>query len=141
MTKTDVEKWLEQLLAHRTLPDHEKVEIPEGESSAVIEEPEDKDNIEDEMTQKTLEEDFHKQVKVAAYFLSQEEYSYDELCWLLAEKILKRTYKLGTPLSLRDTSLKAEEINYKSLHYDELCWLNAELDIIIKKYFDNESRY
>lgn len=41
---------------------------------------------------KKSEETNEDNVNVAAYYLSLEEKSYDALCWILAEKILKKTY-------------------------------------------------
>ncbi len=72
------------------------------------------------------------QIKEAAYYISLDNYSYNELCWFLAEKILKIT--LGMP-SLEDIRKKAEEVFNSSCTYDELCWLNAEMDLLIKQQF------
>ncbi|MHA1491620.1 MAG: hypothetical protein ACTSRI_18445 [Promethearchaeota archaeon] len=72
------------------------------------------------------------QIKEAAYYISLDNYSYNELCWFLAEKILKIT--LGMP-SLEDIRKKAEEVFNSSCTYDELCWLNAEMDLLIKHQF------
>ncbi|MEJ2248536.1 MAG: hypothetical protein P8Y97_02610 [Candidatus Lokiarchaeota archaeon] len=74
--------------------------------------------------------DLETQIKEAAYFLSKENYSYSELCWFLAEKILNINMKMP---SLDDIKKKAEDIYKSSSTYDELCWLNAELDILIKR--------
>ena len=77
------------------------------------------------------EEEFglESQIREAAYYLSLDNYSYDDLCWMLAEKILK-TYRMP---SIEDTKKKAEEVFRSSCSYDELCWLNAELEISMKK--------
>ena len=107
---SNIEKWLEQLLTYRDSP---------------LE----KDN---EEIQKKVDEIEKLAENIEAGL------SYNDLCWLLAEKILKETYKMGTPLSIRDTSEKAEVIFHNNLSYAELCWLNGELDIIIKKFFDKE---
>ena len=57
-------------------------------------------------------------------------YTYDELCWFLAEKIEKAT--LGMP-SLEDIRRKAEKLFHSSISYDELCWLNGEIDVLLGK--------
>lgn len=76
------------------------------------------------------EMDLETQIREAAYYLSLEKYSYNDLCWLLGEKIQK--INLGMP-SLEDIRIKAEEVYHSSSTYEELCWLNAELDILIIK--------
>jgi len=81
-----------------------------------------------------LEED----IRLAAYFLSREGFNYDELCWLLAEKIIM-AQQGRKDVSDNDIKLKSEEIFKTSCTYDELCWLNAEMDILIlKKYIEIE---
>lgn len=137
---SDPEKWLKQLISHRKFPEEKKKKEEDDDmiqpSTVSPEEHENLEKLQEEHEEAELEDDFKEQVRVAAYFISTAGYSYDDLCWILAEKILKETYKMGTALSMRDLSIKAEEINHKSLNYDELCWLNGELEIIIKKYFD-----
>ena len=71
-------------------------------------------------------------IREAAYYLSLENYSYDDLCWMLAEKILKYTVRMA---SIEDTKKKAEQVFNSSCTYDELCWLNAEMDLLIKKEY------
>lgn len=82
--------------------------------------------------EEAVEVDFNTQTREAAYFLSLDGYTYDQLCWLLAEKIQKMS--LDMP-SIEDIRRKAEEVFNSSCTYDELCWLNAEMDILIKKSF------
>jgi len=133
----DVEKWLAQLKEHRDFSRSRSMdEEPKEESSIDLKKPENPEQLKEDHEEMELEDNFKKQVQVAAYFISQAGYSYNDLCWFLAEKILKETYKLGTALSISDLMLKAEQINHMKLNYDELCWLNGELDIIIRKYFD-----
>jgi hypothetical protein len=74
--------------------------------------------------------DFKFQIQEAAYFISLKNFSYDELCWFLAEKIERISF--GMP-SLKDIREKAEQIFNSSITYDELCWLNGEIDILISK--------
>jgi hypothetical protein len=72
------------------------------------------------------------QIREGAYYLSLRRYSYNDLCWLLAETIQK--INLGMP-SLEEIRTKAEEVFNSSSTYDELCWLNAEMDLLIKQHF------
>ena len=71
-------------------------------------------------------------IREAAYYLSLENYSYNDLCWMLSEKILKYTVRMA---SIEDTKKKAEQVFSSSCTYDELCWLNAEMDLLIKKEY------
>jgi len=78
------------------------------------------------------------QIREGAYYLSLRRYSYNDLCWLLAETIQK--INLGMP-SLEEIRTKAEEVYNSSSTYDELCWLNAEMDLLIKQhYLEKETR-
>jgi hypothetical protein len=74
-----------------------------------------------------LEETSDDPVNVAAYYLSLEKKSYETLCWILAEKILKKSDRVPTEDEIRE---KAEEMSDLGKTYDELCYLNAELDIL-----------
>lgn len=73
-----------------------------------------------------------KQIREAAYYLSLAHYSYNDLCWMLAEKILQFTVRMP---SIEDTKKKAEEVFNSSCTYDELCWLNSEMDLLIRKEY------
>ena len=79
---------------------------------------------------KQLEETNEDHVSIAAYYLSLEKKSYETLCWILAEKLLKKTYITPADDEIRK---KAEEISDLGKFYDELCYLNAELDILTSK--------
>jgi hypothetical protein len=86
-----------------------------------------------DLTESSNEEksfDLETQVQEAAYFISLNNFSYDELCWFLAEKLER--ISLGIP-TLNDIRRKAEEIFNSSITYDELCWLNGEIDILLSK--------
>ncbi len=72
-------------------------------------------------------EDIKNHINKAAYYLSLENRSYDDLCWQLAEKIQNKA--LSAPI-IEDISEKAEEIFSLSKTYDELCWLIAEFDTL-----------
>ena len=103
----NIKRWLEQLKNHRKL---EPVGIiPEKEEVGL-----------------------ENQIREAAYYLSLDNYSYDDLCWILAEKILKFTVRMA---SIEDTKKKAEQVFRSSCTYDELCWLNAEMDLLIRKEY------
>ena len=79
---------------------------------------------------KKAEEINEDHISIAAYYLSLEKKSYETLCWILAEKLLKKTYITPTNNEIRK---KAEEISGLGKSYDELCYLNAELDILTSK--------
>jgi len=77
------------------------------------------------------------QIREGAYYLSLDNYSYDELAWMLAEKILK-THRMP---SIEDTKKKAEEVFRSSCTYDELCWLNAEIELLLKEEYLVKERF
>jgi len=79
---------------------------------------------------KKSEEASEDHIRIAAYYLSLRKKSYNTLCWILSEKILKRTYPTPADDEIRK---KAEEISALGKTYDELCYLNAELDILMSK--------
>ncbi|MHA2128333.1 MAG: hypothetical protein ACW99L_00035 [Promethearchaeota archaeon] len=149
-----IRAWLKQSQEHRTFierPKEEKtpeitkfVKIENDATEEVVketlhyEEPVDQEEIYEEVEYVKEEEeafeeiDFKTQVREAAYFLSLSKYSYNDLCWILSEKIQKMS--LDMP-SIEDIKRKAEEVFNSSCTYDELCWLNAEMDFLIKKSF------
>jgi len=89
--------------------------------------------LETELIEKEPEEtDLKRQIKEAAYYFSLRGYTYDELCWILAEKIQK--INLDMP-SIENIKKKAEQVFNSSCTYDELCWLNAEMDILTEKSY------
>ena len=128
----EVVKWLKQQKEYRK-------ETPEEKYLDVV-----ADTVEEEIEvsdrmpiQKELPEGFvmEDHVKVAAYYLSREGYDYNELCWILAEKIMKESLKMP---SIEDIRIKAEQVFASSCTYDELCWLNAEIDILTKYFFEEK---
>lgn len=136
--------WFQQTKAHRRFETHKeaeeltdtvkfiKFERP-SIKKVIKEETQIKEPLETEVIQKEPEEpDFKTQIKEAAYYFSLKKYTYDELCWILAEKIQK--INLDMP-SIEDIKRKAEQVFSSSCTYDELCWLNAEMDILTKKSF------
>jgi hypothetical protein len=70
-------------------------------------------------------------IGVAAYYLSQKNYTYDTLCWMFAERqlIAQQDPMYANRQKIRE---KAAQIYFDSLHYDVLVWLIAELDIMLK---------
>lgn len=108
----ETEKWWAQLKKYRKLEPEKMITIPE------------------------YEEELKFQIKDAAYFLSQKNHSYDELCWFLAENqlIVQKGYYNVAEDDIREI---AEEIFKSSFTYEGLCWLITELNVLIKKgYFD-----
>ncbi|MFX1448379.1 MAG: hypothetical protein ACFFCG_09620 [Promethearchaeota archaeon] len=112
--------WLKQLSKYRK-PYSEDLKLERSASIKKSEEP----AIVEELS-------LESQIREAAYYLSLKKYSYNDLCWLLAETIQR--INLGMP-SLEDIRKKAEEVFNSSSTYDELCWLNAEMDILIEQEF------
>jgi len=71
------------------------------------------------------------QIGVAAYYLAQRNYSYDVLCWMLAERqlIAHGDPRFADKQRIRE---KAAEIFFSKQPYDIVCWYIAELDILLK---------
>ena len=112
--------WLTQLKKHRApITENEEAEAKESMEKEVVQ-------VDDE------EIGLEPQIREAAYYLSLKKYSYNDLCWLLAEVI--QNIALNMP-SLEDIRKKAEEVFNSSSTYDELCWLNAQMDILIDQQF------
>ncbi len=70
-----------------------------------------------------------EEINVAAYYLSKKNYTYDKLCWMLAERqlIADNDPKYSQDQRKRE---KAAEIYFQGLHYDLIVWLVAEFDIL-----------
>jgi len=112
----------------------EPVIIMESLGFEEVVEVEAEEDIEEEEEEIGLE----SQIRESAYYLSLKKYSYNDLCWLLAETIQK--INLGMP-SLEEIRVKAEEVFNSSSTYDELCWLNAEMDLLIElNFLEQEKR-
>jgi len=78
------------------------------------------------------DEDLKNRIRASAYFISLNRLSYNELCWMLAEKQL--IIQLGNENVTEDKiRKKAEEIFRSSSTNDELCWLMAEINVLIEK--------
>jgi len=142
-------QWFQQIKAHRMIEPPKKpeksintVKFIKFERPLVKKvvkiEPKMEKKLETEVIQQQSEEpDLKTQIREAAYYLSLDGYTYDELCWILAEKIQK--INLSMP-SIEDIRRKAEEVFNSSCTYDELCWLNAEMDILTNKSFLEEKK-
>jgi hypothetical protein len=78
-----------------------------------------------------MNENLRHQIGVAAYYLSQKNYTYDTLCWMLAERqlVAQQDPRYAHRDRVRE---KAAEIYFGSTPYDILVWLIAELDIKLK---------
>jgi len=91
----------------------------------------------EELKQKEKEEvNLSKMIDVGAFYLSQNQLSYDELCWMLAEKqlIIQKGDENVTEDDIRKLAAK---IFSSTSSYDELCWLIAELNILVdEKYLE-----
>ena len=77
-----------------------------------------------------IENAMRNQINVAAYYISQKNYTYDKLCWMLAKRqlIAHRDPRYNQENRIKE---KAAEIYFSSAHYDVLCWLIAEHDILM----------
>jgi len=66
-------------------------------------------------------------IKEDANFLFEQKYTYEDLCWMLAEIQLK--YNKGYDnVSESAIKNKAEELKKSSLKNDDICWKIAELN-------------
>ncbi|MGV9204714.1 MAG: hypothetical protein ACOC44_11940 [Promethearchaeia archaeon] len=139
-----VYEWLEQLQTYRKVKE-EKLEAPIQKTKNLKETQ--KESIPSEVTselqgeaqvQEKEEEpefNFEEKVKTAAYFVSEQGYTYEELCYILAEKIiLEQPFGYASKEQIRK---KAEEIFHSSTSYDELCWLIGEMNVLIDTNFYN----
>ena len=115
----NLSKWLKQLKKHRKLAPEKKqeTEIRKAEEEKYEE-----------------KKNFNKLVEEEAYFISLNNLSYNELCWLLAERKLSvdKGYDNITEEEIRS---KAEEVFNSGISYDELCWLNAEVLVLFREHF------
>ncbi len=141
--ETRILEWFQQIKNHRSYETQEKSkETTETVQFVKFEQPPTKVEAEAEEQriveeEKEEEPDFKTQIKEAAYYLSLDEYTYDQLCWILAEKIQK--INLDMP-SIEDIGRKAEEVFNSSCTYDELCWLNAEMDTLTRRSYLEEKK-
>jgi hypothetical protein len=78
-----------------------------------------------------IDDNLRNQINVAAYYLSQKNYTYDQLCWMLAERqlITEQDPKYKSEQRKKE---KAAEIYFQGLNYDLLVWLISEFDVLKK---------
>lgn len=78
-----------------------------------------------------INNNLREQINVAAYYLSEKNYTYDTLCWMLAERelIADQDPKYNQDQRIRE---KAAEIYFQGLNYDLIVWLISEFDILKK---------
>ena len=76
-------------------------------------------------------EKIKERINIAAYYLAQKNFTYDTLCWMLAERQLYFLQNFQTP-EKNLTKKKAAEIFFSTPPYDVLCWLISEFDIFLK---------
>ncbi|MFW9818847.1 MAG: hypothetical protein ACFFE5_04495 [Candidatus Thorarchaeota archaeon] len=78
-----------------------------------------------------MNDEIISQINVAAYYLAEKGYTYDKLCWMLAERQL---FIQGDPAYNQEARIreKAAEIFFSGPNYEVLCYLISELDITMK---------
>lgn len=84
------------------------------------------------------DDDIKQDISVAAYFLAEKELSFDNLCWMLAERQL---YLQNNFQKVDQNSIKQRAINIYQISppYDVLCWLISEIDFLLKRnYFKSK---
>ncbi|MFX1429589.1 MAG: hypothetical protein ACFFCY_05420 [Promethearchaeota archaeon] len=78
-----------------------------------------------------MDDEIVSQVNVAAYYLAEKGYTYDKLCWMLAERQLfvQKDPNYNNENRVRE---KAAEIFFSNPNYNVLCYLISEIDIMLK---------
>ena len=78
-----------------------------------------------------MSEDKISHINVAAYFLAQKGYTFDKLCWMLAERqlLIQKDPRYNHEDRIKE---KAAEIFFSGPSYDILCYLISEIDIIMR---------
>ncbi len=78
-----------------------------------------------------MNDDKISHINIAAYYLAQKGYTYDKLCWMLAERqlLVQRDPQYNQKERIRE---KAAEIFFSGPNYDVLCYLISEIDINMK---------
>ncbi|TFF84175.1 MAG: hypothetical protein EU552_01315 [Promethearchaeota archaeon] len=76
-------------------------------------------------------DDTKQDISVAAYYLAEKGNSYDDLCWMLAERqlYLQNNFQKADENSIKQRAIK---IYQTEPAYDVLCWLISEIDLILK---------
>ncbi|KKK44383.1 MAG: hypothetical protein Lokiarch_18770 [Candidatus Lokiarchaeum sp. GC14_75] len=74
------------------------------------------------------QEDLEEKIRLEAYYISEKNLSYNDLCWSLAEKLIKNQ---GNERNTIDSiKKKGEEIFNQHNSSDELCWQIAKYTIV-----------
>ena len=84
------------------------------------------------------DDDIKQDISVAAYFLAEKELSFDNLCWMLAERqlYLQNNFQKVDQNSIKQRASKIYQI---SPPYDVICWLISEIDFLLKRnYFKSK---
>lgn len=76
--------------------------------------------------------DDESMIRETAYFLSRKGLSYNDLCWILAEKQLKALNAEKGEIKAEDIKKKAEEINKSAKKYADICWFIAKIEVTNK---------
>jgi len=78
--------------------------------------------------------DIKHDISVAAYFLTEKEITFDNLCWMLAERQL---YLQNNFQKVDQNSIKqrATKIYQTSPPYNVICWLISEIDFLLKRNY------
>ena len=73
-------------------------------------------------------------ISVAAYFLAEKGISFDDLCWMLAERqlFLQNNYQIVDQEAIKQ---HAARIYQHSPPYDVICWLISEIDFLLKRNY------
>ncbi|MBN1215149.1 MAG: hypothetical protein JXA99_06865 [Candidatus Lokiarchaeota archaeon] len=79
------------------------------------------------MSDLEISKDIKKRIELEAYYLSKKNLTYNELCWMLAEKIIQSQREQVGRIAKAKIQEKAEEIFNHSYKYEDLCWQIAEL--------------
>jgi len=84
--------------------------------------------------------DIKHDISIAAYFLTAKKISFDNLCWMLAERQL---YLQNNFQNVDQNSIKqrATKIYQTSPPYNVICWLISEIDFLLKRnYFKSNQK-
>jgi hypothetical protein len=85
-------------------------------------------------------DDVKQDISVAAYFLAEKELSYNDLCWMLAERqlYLQNNFRKADQNSIKTQAMK---IYQTAPTYEVLCWLISEIDFLLKtKVFKSKEK-
>ncbi len=85
---------------------------------------------------KNISKELKAKVSIIAYYISQEKYEYSELCWMLAERLMRQQPRA----TIEEIRLKSEQIFKSSITYDEVCWLIAQMDVLGKEKYIKDTK-